>query len=342
MSSSRYLGRGHTDNDIVVTIPDADVLCAGDLLENGAPPWFGDGYPMDWPATAEALLELGERTVVVPGHGDAGDAGVRGVARSREIRAIADAGAARPAGELDLDAAVAAAPYPPGRGARAPRAGAGPAPRRARPALAARRLTTARDAHDPAAAGLAVDDRVERRLERRRASTSVIAVLDAARPQVRRRGAPTAPGAASIGMLARVHPQQRDAAQDEREHRRARAPRRPRSREDATAAPVAERPQHVGQRRRADRVHGARPARRVERPAGRAYLVAGQEPRRAEVAQPVVLVGLAGRRPHLVTASGEDRDGGRCRRRPTRRSPAPARRRAAGRAPRAPRRSSPP
>ena len=26
----RYLGRGHTDNDIIVRIPDADVLCAGD------------------------------------------------------------------------------------------------------------------------------------------------------------------------------------------------------------------------------------------------------------------------------------------------------------------------
>ena len=33
-----YLGRGHTDNDIVVAIPDADVLCAGDLLENRTPP----------------------------------------------------------------------------------------------------------------------------------------------------------------------------------------------------------------------------------------------------------------------------------------------------------------
>ena len=66
-----YLGRGHTDNDIIVSIPDADVLCAGDLLENGAPPWFGDGYPLDWPATTERILALtGERTVVSPGHGD--------------------------------------------------------------------------------------------------------------------------------------------------------------------------------------------------------------------------------------------------------------------------------
>src|SRR5215218_608664 len=63
-----YLGRGHTDNDIIVRVPDADVLCAGDLLENGAVPFFGDGFPMDWPATAEGLLALvGPSTVVVPG-----------------------------------------------------------------------------------------------------------------------------------------------------------------------------------------------------------------------------------------------------------------------------------
>ena len=74
-----YLGRGHTDNDIVVSIPDADVLCAGDLLENGAPPCFGDGYPMDWPATAEGILAMtGERTVVSPGARGPWRARVRG------------------------------------------------------------------------------------------------------------------------------------------------------------------------------------------------------------------------------------------------------------------------
>ena len=51
----RYLGRGHTDNDIVVIAPDAAVLFAGDLLENGATPSFGDSYPLEWPATARAL-----------------------------------------------------------------------------------------------------------------------------------------------------------------------------------------------------------------------------------------------------------------------------------------------
>ena len=45
----RYLGRGHTDNDIVVLVPDADVMFAGDLVEADATPFFGDGFPIDWP-----------------------------------------------------------------------------------------------------------------------------------------------------------------------------------------------------------------------------------------------------------------------------------------------------
>ena len=54
-------------------VPDADVLFAGDLLEGGSPPYFGDGFPLDWPATVERLLELvGDGTRVVPGHGDVG------------------------------------------------------------------------------------------------------------------------------------------------------------------------------------------------------------------------------------------------------------------------------
>src|SRR6185436_1770028 len=60
----RYLGRGHTDNDIVVVVPDADVLFAGDLLEADATPYFGDGYPIDWPDTAERLVELAAGAVV--------------------------------------------------------------------------------------------------------------------------------------------------------------------------------------------------------------------------------------------------------------------------------------
>ena len=34
----RHLGRGHTDHDLVVHVPDAAVVFAGDLVEQGAPP----------------------------------------------------------------------------------------------------------------------------------------------------------------------------------------------------------------------------------------------------------------------------------------------------------------
>ena len=64
----RHLGRGHTDSDLVVVVPDAALVLAGDLVEEGAPPQFGDGFPLDWPGTLDALLEL-VTGPVVPGHG---------------------------------------------------------------------------------------------------------------------------------------------------------------------------------------------------------------------------------------------------------------------------------
>lgn len=64
-------GRGHTSGDIVIRVPDADVVLAGDLVEEGAPPGFGeDCHPLDWPGTLDVVLNLvGRDTVVVPGHG---------------------------------------------------------------------------------------------------------------------------------------------------------------------------------------------------------------------------------------------------------------------------------
>jgi glyoxylase-like metal-dependent hydrolase (beta-lactamase superfamily II) len=106
----RYLGRGHTDNDIVVLVPDADVLFAGDLVENGAPPFFGDGYPMEWPATVEGLVEL-VTGAAVPGHGDVGDRTF--VVRSMvELRAIAELAALVHEGTIGIDDAVLRTAYP--------------------------------------------------------------------------------------------------------------------------------------------------------------------------------------------------------------------------------------
>ncbi|MBI5157386.1 MAG: MBL fold metallo-hydrolase [Acidimicrobiia bacterium] len=70
----RYLGRGHTDNDIAISLPERDVLFAGDLIEEGAPPSFNDSFPMEWPDTVAALVPL-SGGVVVPGHGATVDAG---------------------------------------------------------------------------------------------------------------------------------------------------------------------------------------------------------------------------------------------------------------------------
>ena len=82
------------------------MLWAGDLLEGGAVPFFGDGYPLDWPATAATLADLVGDGVVVPGHGD--HAG-RAFADSQAASFAALAALARRvlAGELSLDDAVA-------------------------------------------------------------------------------------------------------------------------------------------------------------------------------------------------------------------------------------------
>jgi glyoxylase-like metal-dependent hydrolase (beta-lactamase superfamily II) len=56
---------------VVVRVPDADVLVAGDLLEEGAPPVYGvDSWPLEWPVTLELVGQMTTPdTVVVPGHG---------------------------------------------------------------------------------------------------------------------------------------------------------------------------------------------------------------------------------------------------------------------------------
>lgn len=68
-------GRGHTGGDLVVRVPDADVVLAGDLIEEsalrqGVPGFGADCYPLEWPWTLDVVLGLTtSTTVVVPGHG---------------------------------------------------------------------------------------------------------------------------------------------------------------------------------------------------------------------------------------------------------------------------------
>jgi glyoxylase-like metal-dependent hydrolase (beta-lactamase superfamily II) len=68
-------GRGHTAGDCVVRVGDADLLFAGDLVEEsavrlGVPGYGDDCYPMEWPATLDLVTSLlTPASVVVPGHG---------------------------------------------------------------------------------------------------------------------------------------------------------------------------------------------------------------------------------------------------------------------------------
>jgi glyoxylase-like metal-dependent hydrolase (beta-lactamase superfamily II) len=106
-----YLGRAHTDTDIAIEVPDANVLFAGDLLEEGATPSFGDSYPLEWPGTVERLLPLATGAVV-PGHGAVGD---RAFVASQLENLRSQVALARlvHAGELDIEAAITSSPYGP-------------------------------------------------------------------------------------------------------------------------------------------------------------------------------------------------------------------------------------
>ncbi|HEV3171985.1 MAG TPA: MBL fold metallo-hydrolase [Actinocrinis sp.] len=68
----RHHGRGHTDADLWIRIPDAGVVLAGDLVEESGPPAFGlDSFPMQWAATLDRALDwMGPDAIIVPGHGE--------------------------------------------------------------------------------------------------------------------------------------------------------------------------------------------------------------------------------------------------------------------------------
>lgn len=63
----KYLGRGHTDTDVVVFLPKERIVATGDLMESIIS-YMGDSYPEDWIATLERLKAL-QFDTVLPGHG---------------------------------------------------------------------------------------------------------------------------------------------------------------------------------------------------------------------------------------------------------------------------------
>lgn len=65
---------GHTGGDLVVVVPDADVLFGGDLFWKGTIPNLVDANTEAWVDTLDGLLLDFPRAVFVPGHGDLGRA----------------------------------------------------------------------------------------------------------------------------------------------------------------------------------------------------------------------------------------------------------------------------
>ena len=71
----RYFGVGHTHGDGFAWLPNERILFTGDAAVNGPFNYMGDGDSAAWIDTLAKAEKLGV-TVVAPGHGPAGDAGV--------------------------------------------------------------------------------------------------------------------------------------------------------------------------------------------------------------------------------------------------------------------------
>jgi glyoxylase-like metal-dependent hydrolase (beta-lactamase superfamily II) len=63
-----WLGKGHTDGDVVVYLPQEKLIATGDLL-HGWVPYMADSHPYDWIRTLQAAAALDFDTVI-GGHGD--------------------------------------------------------------------------------------------------------------------------------------------------------------------------------------------------------------------------------------------------------------------------------
>ena len=68
----RHVGPAHTPEDLVVFVPKAGVLFAGDLVFRGRIPFVGQADSQNWIASLARLIALRPR-LMVPGHGPASD-----------------------------------------------------------------------------------------------------------------------------------------------------------------------------------------------------------------------------------------------------------------------------
>ncbi|MCI0425950.1 MAG: MBL fold metallo-hydrolase [Actinobacteria bacterium] len=105
-----FHGLGHTDSDTRIVIPGAGVAFLGDLVEEGAPPSFGDSYPLSWSTTLVGA-SVGIPDVIVPGHGDVVDRRFLAT-QVEELKAVAGLAASCIDGERTVDDAARSGPYP--------------------------------------------------------------------------------------------------------------------------------------------------------------------------------------------------------------------------------------
>lgn len=65
-----HLGRAHTAGDIVIHVPDQDVMFTGDIVEAHSACYCGDGHFRDWGTTLERIRDF-DLAAIAPGRGDA-------------------------------------------------------------------------------------------------------------------------------------------------------------------------------------------------------------------------------------------------------------------------------
>ena len=63
---------GHTNTDLIIRIPDQNIVFTGDLLVNSQYMTNINGYPTSWRATTAKFAEFDKSTIFVPGHGQLG------------------------------------------------------------------------------------------------------------------------------------------------------------------------------------------------------------------------------------------------------------------------------
>lgn len=64
-------GKGHTESDLILYLPDEKILFTGDLVFIGMHPYMADGYKNEWYDYLSYLQDL-EINKLVPGHGNVG------------------------------------------------------------------------------------------------------------------------------------------------------------------------------------------------------------------------------------------------------------------------------